>query len=102
MLSWPEGRPGGFGGSPVVRRMTNRAAPLPTAKSNAPRQTVVYWKTSIFPGPEKLGYPHEITIQMFQTLAIQSFTEHVLSTYYILGVVLKARGSQVPKTRGLS
>lgn len=98
-VALPEGRPEEFGGSPMVRRMTNKAAPLPTAKSNAPRQTVFYRKTSVFPGHEKLGCPLEVKAQIFQTLAIHSFTEHVSSTYYMLGVALGAGDSH--KTRGL-
>ena len=76
----------------MVKRVTNRSAPLPTAKSNAPGQTVFFFigKQVSSQVMKKLGCPLEITGQMFQTLAIESFTEHVLSTYSILGVVLGA------------
>lgn len=49
-----------------------------------------YRKTSVFSGHEKLVCPLEVTGQMFQTLAIQPFSKHLLSTYYLLGVVLGA------------
>ena len=54
------------------------------------RRGCYYRKTNVFSGHEKLGCPLEVTGQTFQTLDIQPLTEHVLSTYCILGVVLGA------------
>lgn len=58
--------------------------------------------TGVFPGREKLGCPLEATGQTLQTLVIQSFTEQVLSTYCLPGIMLGAGDSQVPRTHGLS
>ena len=61
------------------------------------RRGCYYRKTSVFSGHEKLGCPLEVTGQTFQTLDIQPLTEHVLSTYCILGVVLGAGDWQMSR-----